>query len=185
MRTHTLPALAAVLALAAGCHRGSGDTSKVLANVGGQKVSQADFEAVVKTMLPDPSRAEAIMKSPGFQAQKADLVRQLAMQKAVIAWARIQGLDQDPALKAQVEGALAQTYYQAMMARRQDAARTPPSEAQLAAMYQEIKLKTKDIPPFEQVKAQLAQGYAQWTWQKELKAAVPITYSDEVGEPGA
>ena len=126
MRIHTLPALAAVLALAAGCHRGSGDTSKVLANVGGQKVSQADFEAVVKTMLPDPSRAEAIMKSPGFQAQKADLVRQLAMQKAVIAWARIQGLDQDPALKAQVEGALAQTYYQAMMARRQDAHRRAP-----------------------------------------------------------
>ncbi len=185
MRIHTLSALAAILALAGGCQRGTTDTSKVLANVGGQKVSQADFEAMVKAMVPDPGKVQALMQSPGFQAQKADLVRQLAMQKAVITWARKQGLDQDPTVKAQIEGTLAQAYFQAMMARRQDTNRTPPSEEQLVAMYQEIKVKTKDIPPYEQVKPQLAQGYAQWLFQKELKAAVPITFSDEIGEPGA
>lgn len=75
MRIHTLSALAAVLVLASGCQRGSSDASKVLANVGGQKVSQADFEAMVKAMVPDPSKAQALMQSPAFQAQKSDLVR--------------------------------------------------------------------------------------------------------------
>lgn len=106
------------------------------------------------------------------------------MQKAVITWAKNQGLDKDPTVKAQLEGTIAQAYFQAMMMRRQDLSKTPPSEEQLLAMYQEIKVKTKDIPPYDQVKPQLAQGYAQWLFQKDLKAAVPITFSDEIGEPG-
>lgn len=183
MRIHIFSALAAVLALGGGCHRSSSDVSKALANVGGQKITQADFETVVKAMIPDPQRAQAVLQSPAFQSQKADLVRQMAMQKAVIAWAKNQGLDKDPAVKAQLEGSVAQVYFQAMMARRQDPARNPPSEEQLLAMYQEIKAKSKDIPPYEQVKPQLAQGYAQWLFQKELKVAVPITFSDEIGEP--
>jgi hypothetical protein len=183
MKTHTLTALAATLVLAGGCHRGGGDTSKVLANVGGQKISQTDFENLVKGMVPDPSKAKVLMESPGFLAQKPDLVRQLAMQRAVIAFAKKEKLDQDPAVRSQIEGATAQAYYQAIMSRRPDPSKIPPTEAQLLAMYEEIKAKNKDIPPFEQVKQQLTQGYAQWMFQKELKTAIPITYADEIGEP--
>lgn len=185
MKIRTLSVLAAALALAGGCHRTNSDASKVLANVAGQKISQADFEEMVKGMVPDPSKAKALMQSPAFQAQKADLVRQLAMQKAVIAFARNQGLDRDPAVRAQIEGATAQAYFQAIIGRRADPAKAAPTEAQLQGMYQEIKAKSKDIPPFDQVKPQLAQGYGQWLFQKELKAAIPITYSDEIGEPGS
>jgi hypothetical protein len=156
-----------------------------LANVGGQKISQADFETLLKGMVPDPSKVQTLMQSPAFQAQKADLVRQLAMQKAVIAYAKKQGLENDPAVRAQIEGATAQAYYQALLARRADPAKAAPTDTQLLAMYDEVKGKNKDIPPFEQIKPQLAQGYSQWLFQKELKAAIPITFADEVGEPGA
>lgn len=184
MKARALPVLVALAALA-GCHRASPDASKVLASVAGQKISQGDLEALVAGMVPDPAKARMVLESPGFQAQKADMVRQMAMQKAVIAYARTQGLDADPAVRAQIEGATAQAYFQVLMTRRGEAARTPPTDAQLLAMYQEIQSKNKDIPPFEQVKAQLAQGYGQWQFQKELKAAVPITFADEVGDPNA
>lgn len=184
MKARALPVLVALAALA-GCQKGSPDASKVLANVAGQKISQGDFETMVAGMVPDPSKLQMILKSPAFQAQKADMVRQMAMQKAVIAYARTQGLDTDPSVRAQIEGAIAQAYFQAIMARRGEAARIQPTDAQLLAMYQEIQARTKDIPPFEQVKAQLAQGYPQWQFQKDLKAAVPITFADEIGDPNA
>lgn len=183
MKTHIMTALAATLVLLGGCHRSASDTSKVLANVGGQKISQTDFENLVKGMVPDPAKAKTLMASPGFLAQKPDLVRQLAMQRAVIAYAKKEKLDQDPAVRSQIESATAQAYYQAFMARRADASKNPPTEPQLLAMYQEIKAKNKDIPPFEQIKPQLAQGYGQWLFQKDLKVAIPVTYADEIGEP--
>jgi hypothetical protein len=181
----TLSILAVAIALIGGCHRSSTDSSKILANVAGQKITQADFEALVAGMVPDPSKLKTLMQSPAFQAQKADLVRQLAMQKAVIAYAKNQGLDKDVAVRAQLEGATAQAYFQALMVRRADPAKNPPSEDQLQAMYQEIKAKNKDIPAFDQIKPQLVQGYGQWLFQKDLKAAIPITYAEEVGEPGS
>lgn len=185
MNSRSFAVPAAALALLGGCHRSNPDSSKILANVGGQKISQTEFENLVKGMVPDPAKAKTLMQSPAFQAQKADLIRRLAMQKAVIAYAKSQGLDKDVAVLAQIESATAETYFQAFMVRKADPSKTPPTEGQLLTMYQEIKAKNKDIPPFDQVKPQLTQGYAQWLFQKELKAAVPITYSDEVGEPGA
>ncbi len=184
MKLPSLSLLATAIVLVGGCHRGSTDSSKILANVAGQKITQADFDVLVAGMVPDPTKLKTLMQSQAFQAQKADLVRQMAMQKAVIAFAKKQGLDQDAAVRAQLEGATAQAYFQALMLRRADPAKNPPSEAQLQAMYQEIKARTKDIPAFDQVKPQLAQGYGQWLFQKDLKAAIPITYAEEVGEPG-
>lgn len=183
MHSRARLAALATLALLAACNRASKDSSKVLANVGGTKITQADFEVMVTAMLPDPSKAKTLMASPGFQAQKPDLVRQLAMQKAMLVFAKSQGLDKDPAVQHQVESATAQAYFQSIMVRRADPSRTPPSDAQLLGMYDELKAKMKDIPPFEQVKEQLKQGYPQWLFQKELKAAVPVTYAPEIGEP--
>ncbi len=182
MKNRLLPLSVLALAAVAGCHRGSADASKVLANVNGQKITQLDFENMVSSMVPDRSKAKNLLQSPAFQAQKPDLVRQLALQKAVIAYARKQGLDKDPAVNAQIEGATAQAYYQALMARRGSTVSAPPSDDQLKAMYEEIKAKNKDIPPFDQVKPQLTQGYGQWLFQKDLKAAIPITYSAEIGD---
>lgn len=184
---HTRTLLLSTLALVAlgGCHRGAPDASKVLANVGGQKITQADFEKLVTGMVPDPTKVKTLLESPAFQAQKPQLVQQLALQRAVITWARQQGLDKDTAVLAQLEGAMAQTYFQAMMARRADPQKNPPADTQLLEMYQEIKGKNRELPPFEQIKPQLAQGYPQWRFHKELRAAVPITYADEIGDPNS
>lgn len=184
MHIRTRLLAAATLGLLAACHRTAQDTSKVLANVGGQKITEAEFESMVASRLPDPAKVKEILASPGFQAQKPDLVRQMAMQKAVMTYAKAQGLDKDPAVRQQVEAATAQAYFQVLMVRRTEGNRPPASDEQIQAMYGELKAKMKDIPPFEQIKEQLRQGYAQWQFQKDLKTAVPITYASELGSLG-
>jgi len=182
MSKRILPALVLALAILPGCYKGSKDTSKVLANVGGEKITQADLEVLVKAMVPDPKQAQQLMTSEGFRTQKAEFVQQLAMQKVLLAYARKQGVDQDPAAKVRVEGAVAQVYFQNLLAKR--AGGPPPTEAQLQGMYDEVKRKRPDAPPFEAVKAQLAQEFNQYQLMKDLKASMPVTYADEVGDPG-
>jgi hypothetical protein len=177
-----LPALALALTVLPGCHKGSKDTSKVLANVGGEKITQADLEVLVKSMIPDPDQAQKLMASEGFRTQKSEFVQQLAMQKVLLAYARKQGVDQDPAAKVRVEGAVAQVYFQNLLAKR--AGGPPPTDAQLQGMYDEVKRKRPDVPPFEAVKPKLAQEFTQYQLMKDLKASMPVTYSDEVGDPG-
>ncbi len=183
MPKRMIPVLAAALAILPGCGKGaSKDTTKVLANVGGEKITQADLEVLVKSMVPDPSKAQELMASEGFRVQKSEFVQQLAMQKVLLAYARKQGVDQDPAVKIRVDGAVAQVYFQTLATRR--AGGPPPTDAQLQGMYDEVKRKRPEVPPFEAVKAQLAQEFNQYQLMKDLKASMPVTYSDEVGDPG-
>ena len=181
MSKRLLPVLALSLAVLASCGKATKDTSKVLANVGGDKITQADLEALVKAMMPDPAKYEKLMASEGFWAQRSEFVQQLAMQRLLLAYARKQGVDQDPAVKVRAEGALAQVYFQSLLSKRSGA---PPTDAQLQGMYDDVKKKQPAIPPFEAVKAQLAQEYPQYQLMKEVKLSMPITYADEVGDPG-
>jgi SurA N-terminal domain len=182
MSKRILPVLALAFTLLPGCSKGSKDTAKVLANVGGEKITQTDLEVLVKAMVPDPQQAQKLMTSEGFRTQKAEFVQQLAMQKVLLAYARKQGVDQDPAVKVRAEGAMAQVYFQTLLAKR--AGGSPPTDAQLQGMYDEVKRKRPDLPPFDAVKAQLAQEFGQYQLMKEVRLSTPVTYADEVGDPG-
>lgn len=182
MSKRILPVLALALALLPGCNKAPKDTSKVLANVGGEKITQADLEVLVKAMIPDPSQAQKLMGSEGFRTQKIEFVQQMAMQKVLLAYARKQGVDQEAAVKVRAEGAVAQVYFQSLLAKR--ASSPAPTDAQLQAMYDEVKRKRPEAPPFEAVKAQLAQEFNQYQLMKDVKASLPVTYADEIGDPG-
>jgi hypothetical protein len=89
----------------------------------------------------------------------------------------------------------ANVYFQALAKKR--AATTEPTDEQLLAFYKEQVERMKaqggaaNVPPFETVKAQVAQGYKQQRVasisqdiQKEIKAKVPITLADEYRPAG-
>jgi len=112
--------------------------------------------------------------------------------KAIVAYAKQTGLDQDPAVKRQLEQQQAQIYFQAIGKKRM----ADPTDAQLMAYYQErvaaMKAQgiTGAVPPFEQVKAQVAEGWKQQRIatltreiQQEVKAKVPVTLADEYRLP--
>ncbi|MBI4912810.1 MAG: hypothetical protein HY823_08725 [Acidobacteria bacterium] len=171
-----------VLGLAA-CNRPSQDHSPVLANIGGEKFTQHDLEVRLKALVPDPQMLGQYLTGAKFQRERADFVRQVAYERAILAFGRKQGLDSDPAVQAHVDRAVAQAYFQALVQRRQKAG--GPGDAELRAMYEDIKGKNPGLPGFEEVKAQLSQNYGQWQFDQELKKAIPMTFSDAVGEPGS
>ena len=183
-------AAAAALALALGCKPEKADASRVIANVGGDKITEADFREVVRTLAQTPEESQDFLTNPAARDSRAQLANQIAMSKAIIAYARETGLDQDPALRRQLEQQTAILYFQALAKKR--AQTSEPTEAQLKAFYQEqvallkAQGQTQGVPPYEAVKAQLAEGYKRSRIQavsseveKEVKAKVPVTLADD------
>ena len=182
------------LFLSLGCHPGKSDTSRVIANVGGDKVTEAEFQDVVKTLSQDPKEAQSFLSDPAARDERANLASRIAMSKAIAAYAKQTGLDQDPAVKRQLEQQEANIYFQALAKKRMPTAE--PTDEQLMAFYKEQVERMKaqgaaGVPPFETVKAQVAQGYKQQRAQavsldiqKEIKAKVPITLADDYRPAG-
>ncbi|MDR3683209.1 MAG: hypothetical protein P4L11_05720 [Geothrix sp.] len=183
------------LFLSLACNPGKPDASRVIANVGGDKVTEAEFQDVVKTLSQDPKEAQSFLSDPAAREERANLASRLAMSKAIAAYAKQTGLDQDPAVKRQLEQQEANVYFQALAKKRMPTAE--PTDEQLLAFYKEQVERMKaqgasgNIPPFETVKAQVAQGYKQQRAQavsldiqKEIKAKVPITLADDYRPTG-
>ena len=182
------------LLLSLGCNPGKSDTSRVIANVGGDKVTEAEFQDVVKTLSQDPKEAQSFLSDPAARDERANLASRIAMSKAIAAYAKQTGLDQDPAVKRQLEQQEANIYFQALAKKRMPTAE--PTDEQLMAFYKEQVERMKaqgaaGVPPFETVKAQVAQGYKQQRAQavsldiqKEIKAKVPITLADDYRPAG-
>ena len=185
------------LLLALACKPGKPDTSRVIANVGGDKITEAEFQDVVKTLSPDPKEAQTFLTDPAAREERAQLASRIAMSRAINDYARQTGLDKDPSVKRQLEQQQANVYFQALAKKRMTTAE--PTDEQLLAFYKEQveKVKTQSqgqaqaIPPFEAVKAQVAQGYKQQRMQtvsldiqKEIKAKVPITLVDDYRPAG-
>jgi len=192
-RTVLIAGSALVLSLA--CKTSKPDTSRVIANVGGEKITEAEFQDVVKTLSPDPKEAQAFLTDPAAREERANLASRLAMSRAITAYAKQTGLDQDPSVKRQLEQQQANVFFQALAKRRSVTAE--PTDEQLRAFYNEQVDRMKaagqaqGIPAFEVVKAQVAQGYKQKRMadisteiQKEIKTKVPVTLADDYRPAG-
>ncbi len=182
-------ALAPVFVLALGCGTSSRDSSPVVANVAGQKITQKEFEGIVRALAPKPSDATSLLTDPKMKDRRNQWVGNLAEQKAMIELAKLEGLDKDVKVRLQVESALAEVYKRAIIEKRA-AAMTAP-EADLHGIYDEAVAKQKaaggaqTLPPFDAVHAELVQAWQQKQQQKaqeglslELKQRVPVSYGD-------
>ena len=183
-----------VLALSLACKTSKPDTSRVIANVGGDKITEAEFQDVVKTLSPDPKEAQTFLSDPTAREERAQLASRIAMSKAIAAYAKQTGLDQEPAVKRQLEQQQANVYFQALAKKRMASA--DPTDEQLLAFYKDQVEKMKaqgrtGVPPFETVKAQVTEGWKQQRMQtvsqeiqKEIKAKVPVTLADDYRPAG-
>ncbi len=194
--THSAALLAgAALLLSLACKPGKPDTSRVIANVGGEKITEAEFQDVVKTLSPDPKEAQTFLTDPAARDERAQLASRIAMSRAITAYAKQTGLDQDPSVKRQMEQQQANIYFQVLAKKRMTSAE--PTDEQVLAFYQEqvgkakAQGQTQGIPPFEAVKAQMVQGFKQQRMaaisaeiQKEIKAKVPVTLADDYRPAG-
>jgi hypothetical protein len=178
------------LLLSLACKTSKPDTSRVIANVGGDKITEAEFQDVVKTLSPDPKEAQAFLTDPAARDERANLASRIAMSRAINAYAKQTGLDQEPEVKRQMEQQQANVYFQALAKKRKPTA--DPTDEQVLAFYKDQVEKakaqgqTQGIPPFEAIKAQMAQGWKQQRMaaisqeiQKEIKAKVPVTLADD------
>lgn len=178
------------LLLSLACKTGKPDASRVIANVGGEKITESEFQDVVKTISQDPKEATAFLTDPAAREDRARLVSRIATSRAITAYAKQTGLDQEPEVKRQMEQQQASLYFQVLAKRRMPAG--DPTDEQLKAFYQEQVERMKamgqaqGIPPFEAVKAQLVQGYKQKRMADiqadiltEVKAKVPVTLADD------
>ena len=182
-------AIAPVLALALGCGQGSRDSSPVVANVAGQKITQKEFEGIVRAMAPKQSDADTLLTDPKMKERRNQWVGNLAEQKALIELARLEGVDKDVKVRLQAESALAEVYKRAIIEKR-TAAMTAP-EADLHKIYDEAIARqktagnTQPLPPFDAVRTELIQAWQQKQQQqaqerlvKELKERVPVSYGE-------
>jgi hypothetical protein len=172
-----------------GCRKGPQDNSRVLANVGGEKITQKILEENVMALAPTEAQAKEFLSAEGTKADRAQYVSRLAQMKAILKFAQKEGLDKDPKVRILSEQALASSILQVVMDRR--VGKAEPTEAQLKTLYDEVsaqqKLMGQAMPPFEQAKAQLPGLWKQRQMQtvqeaflKELEQKVPTTYADDM-----
>ncbi|NTW86515.1 MAG: hypothetical protein HGB30_10170 [Holophagaceae bacterium] len=191
----TLLLAGSALVLSLACKTSQPDTSRVIANVGGDKITEAEFQDVVRSLSADPKEAQTFLTDPAARDERAQLASRIAMSRAITTYAKQTGLDQDPSVKRQMEQQQANVYFQVLAKKRSTS--EVPTDEQLLAFYKEQVEKVKaqgrsqGIPPFEAVKTQLAEGWKQQRIQavsleiqKEIKAKVPVTLVDDYRPAG-
>ena len=156
-----------------GCGKFSRDHSKVVASVGGEKITEKSFAEAVRTVVGDEVKANELLTSAAARESRNQFLDQMVTQKALLRFAKGEGLDKDPKVKMALEVAMANVYYQALIERR--VGKVEPTEAQIKVVYDEI-LKERTaagqaaaVPSFEQAKAQLP---AMWKQKQAEQASV-------------
>jgi hypothetical protein len=183
------------LILSLACGTAKPDKSRVIANIGGDKLTEAEFQEVVRTLSQGSKEAETFLTDPAAHNDRAQLASRIAMARAITAYAKKTGLDKDPSVQRQLEQGQANIYFQALAKQRSGALQ--PTDEQLQAFYKEqverMKAQgmTQPPPAFETVKAQVAEGWKQQRMQaisadiqKDIKALVPITLADDYRPAG-
>jgi hypothetical protein len=190
MRTAQLIGIGSLVVLGfLGCSKVPKDTSKILVNVAGEKITQAQFEEVVKVMIGDDKKAEELLKSEAMKEQRNQFLESLALQKSMVVMAKAEGLEKDLKAKVLLEQRSAQVYLQTLLDRRLP--KSEPTEADLKTMYEGLVAERKamgqdkGLPAFEDVKAQLPGVWKQKQEQtvteglfKELRQKYPLTFAE-------
>jgi hypothetical protein len=142
-----------------GCGKVSDDHGKVLATVAGEKITEQAFDTTVRAFLGDEAKAKDLLTNTAMREQRNQILGTLVNQKALLAWAKAEGLDKDPKVQIEVTSALANAYFQVLVERL--VSKAEPTDDQLKAVYDEYAAQAKaanqaqGLPPFEQVKGQL------------------------------
>jgi hypothetical protein len=178
----------------AGCNKVSKDNSLVLANVGGEQITQKAFEEVVRNYMGDPAKSQEILTSPAQREQRNAILGSLVNQKALMLMVKAEGLDKDPKVQIEMASATAGAYFQIMVERA--TTKAEPTEAQLKTFYDDELIRAKmagqaaSMPPYEQIKAQLPGAWKQKQGQvareallKSLNDKYPVIFAPDY-KPG-
>jgi hypothetical protein len=190
MRKARVLGMVGLVVVALGCSKVSKDNSKVLANVGGEKITEKAFGEAVRTLVGDEARAKDLLTNPANREQRNRFLGEMVDQKMMALYGDKQGLDKDPKTKLLMEAAKANAYGQILMER--SISKLEPTEAQCKAFYDKAVAdakasgRTEGFPPYEAVKAQIpaawkreqAQGASQ-TLITAAKAQVVTTIDPE------
>lgn len=181
--------LPSILLTLVACGRTAEDSSRVLANVGGVKITESELGKLVKALISDPAMAQAFITQDDKRAERAALLEQMVATKAIARMAEMEGLVHDGKVKARIESATAQVYYNSLIERR--TANLNPSEADLKLTYERLAMEAKlkgqaNVPPYaESLKPTLTaswqQQQQQWLvmeLQRELQKKVPTTFAE-------
>ena len=195
---------AGALAALLGCNHEAAapkaDGSAVLANVNGTRITQAMLEATVHAGIQDAAKAETFLKDPALQAQRAQLVHQLATQAAIEQLAAKAGIQNDPSVLMNLAQARASIYASVLASRA--AGNATPTEEQMKTFYEEQVAARKaagqgqDLPDYAHIDPRVKEMLprlvqqaqfqkAQEAFQKDLKTQVPVTYADGLQSPEA
>ena len=192
-----IAAPALLLTLALGCGKtATPDASRVIANIGGSKLTEAEFQDIVKSLSPDPKEAQTFLTDASARNDRAQLAQRIAMSRAITTYAAQTGLDKEPSVRRQLEQQQANIYFQALMKKRMSG--LAPTDEQLQAFYKErvealkAQGRAQGVPPFEAVKGQLPELWKQQHMQSlsdqiqnEVKQKVPVTLADDYRPAGA
>ena len=163
MRGARLIGMCGLVVVALGCSKVSKDNSKVLANVGGEKITEKAFGEAVHVLVGDDAKANDMLSNPAMRDQRNQFLSELVDQKVMTKYGEKQGLDKDPKARLLTEAAKSNAYGQILMER--SLGKAEPTEAELKAFYDDVAAKAKaagqaeGFPAYEAVKAQLPAAY--------------------------
>jgi hypothetical protein len=153
------------------CSKTQKDNSKVIASIGGEKITEKYFNNTVRTYIGDQEKANDLLTKPEMRERRNQILVNLVNQKALFQFVKLKGLDKDPQAQLQVASATADAYFQVLSDRL--VSKTEPTDSQLKAFYDDYVTQAKaanqsvGIPPFDQIKVQLPM-----VWKhKQIQAA--------------
>jgi parvulin-like peptidyl-prolyl isomerase len=170
MRVARMMGMCGLVVAALGCAKVSKDSSRVLANVGGEKITEKAFGEAVRILVGDDAKANEMLTNPAMKEQRNQFLAELIDQKTMTQYGDKQGLDKDPKARLLAEAARSNAYGQILMERT--LSKAEPTDAELKAFYDEVAARAKmagqdqGFPPFEAVKAQLPAAYKRSQIQK-------------------
>ena len=77
--------LGAALVFSLACKTSKPDSSRVIANVGGDKITEAEFQDMVRSLSADPKAAQSFLTDPAARDDRAQLASRIAMSRATSA----------------------------------------------------------------------------------------------------
>lgn len=172
-------ALLPLLALL-GCQR-TGDGGKVLANVAGEKITEAGFKQALETAGMPSSQMADLLSNPLQRERRQELLRTLVETKTLVAYGKSAGLDRDPKVGRTMEQVTARVYFQFLIEQR---GKAEPTEAQLRELYDRHLAKqakrgsVAGFPKFEDVQPQLREAWVQDQIQQDVAQKIPVTFAD-------